>query len=59
MTHIDFVILNSHVSNSDIVKIYQKSQFVCGKTEKFKIAVSFRAIYTCIYDGLATLYDVS
>ena len=59
MTHIDFVILNSHVSNSDIVKIYQKSRFVCGKTEKIKIAVSFHAIYTCIYDGMVNLYDVS
>ena len=46
MTHIDFAILNSHATV--INKIYQKHKFLCGKTEKFKIAVLFPAIYSCI-----------
>ena len=39
MPHKDFAILNSHVS---------KAPIFCGKTEKFKIAVFFPAIYPCI-----------
>ena len=50
MTHLDFVILNNHVSNSYIVKIYQEHQFLCGKKEKLEIAVFSPAIYPCIED---------
>ena len=46
MTHIDFVILNSHVTV--IFKIYLRHKFLCCKTEKFKIALFFPAIYPCI-----------
>ena len=46
VTHIDFAILNSQVTV--IFKIYQKHEFLCGNTEKFKIAVFFPAIYPCI-----------
>ena len=46
MIHIDFAILNSHVTV--IFKNYQKHKFFCGKTEKFKIAVFFPAVYPCI-----------
>ena len=48
MTKIDFVVLNSHVSNSYIVIIYQKHQFLCGKTEKFKMA-AFLQIFINFY----------
>ena len=46
MIQIDFAILNSHVTV--IFKIYRKHKFLCGKTEKCKIAVFFPAIYPCV-----------
>ena len=46
MTHIDFIILNSHVSV--IYLRITKSTIFCGKTEKFIIAVFFHAIYPSI-----------
>ena len=53
MTHIDFVILNSHVTV--IYLRFIKSTifftffyFFCGKTEKIKISVFFPAVYPCI-----------
>ena len=44
--HIDFAILNSHVTV--IFKIYQKHKVLCGKTENFKVAVALPAIYPYI-----------
>ena len=46
MTHIDFAILNSHVTV--IFNIYLRHKFLCGKTKKIKIALFFSAIYPCI-----------
>ena len=46
ISHIDCTVLNSHVTVT--FKIYLKHKFLCGKTEKFKIAVFFPAIYPCI-----------
>ena len=46
MTHIDFSILYSHVAV--IFKICLKHKFLCGKTEKSKIAIFFPAIYPFI-----------
>ena len=48
MTHMDSAILNNHAVNSYILKIYQRHHFFGGKTEKFKIAAFFPAIYPCI-----------
>ena len=31
-----------------MLQIYQKHQFLCGKTEKFKMAAFFSAIYPSI-----------
>ena len=45
MTHIDFAILNSHVTV--IFNIYLKHKCLRGKTDKFKIS-NFPAIYPCI-----------
>ena len=41
MTHIEVAILNTM---EQLFKIYEKHQFLFGKTEKFKIAVFFPAI---------------
>ena len=46
MTHIDFANLNSHVTG--IFNIYPRHKFLCGETEKFKIALFFPAICPCI-----------
>ena len=47
MTHIDFVILNSHVSVI-YLRIIKSTIFFFGKTETFIIAVFFHAIYPSI-----------
>ena len=46
MTHTDFANLNSHVTG--IFKIYPRHKLLCGKTEKFKIALFFPGICPCI-----------
>ena len=48
MAHIDFAILNSHVTVI-YLRFIKSTIFFCGKTtNKFKIAVFFPAIYPCI-----------
>ena len=41
MTHMDFTILNNHLANSYILKIYQKHQFFVVKQKNLK--------YLCIF----------
>ena len=46
MIHIDYVILNSHVTVFYLR--FVKRNFFCGKTEEFKIAIFFPPIYPCV-----------
>ena len=55
MTHIDFVILNSHVTviylrfiKNTIFFFFSFFYFFCGKTEKIIISVFLPAVYPCI-----------
>ena len=43
MTHIDFATLNSHVTVM-YLRFIKSTNFFCGKTEKFKIAIFFPGI---------------
>ena len=47
MTHKDFAVLNSHVTVI-YLRFIKNTSFFCSKTEKFKIAAFFPAIYPCI-----------
>ena len=47
MTHIDFVILNSHVTVI-YLRIIKSTNFFCGKIENFKMAV-FLPCYLSLY----------
>ena len=50
MTHIDFGILNSHVSVIYLLRFIKSTNFYMVKQKKIKIAVFFPALYPCIED---------